>query len=80
MCVQHIVHITFFFFFIRNLHTSRINLVIDNTNIIDHCKSFNILLFKEAIKMNEIKPTLNTGLKTSNTIYQFRVVNSNDVS
>ena len=46
----------------RNL---RINLVIDNTNTIDR---FNILLFKEAMKINERKPTLNTGLKASKAL------------
>ena len=44
---------------------SRVSLVIDKTNIIDRHKNFNILLFKEAIKINERKPTLNTGLKAS---------------
>ena len=44
---------------------SRINFVIDNTNIIDCYTNFNILLFKEAMKINERKPTLNTGLKAS---------------
>ena len=37
---------------------SRINLVVDNTNIIDCYKKFNVLLFKEALKRNERKPTL----------------------
>ena len=32
---------------------SRINLVTDNSNIIHRYKNFNILLFKEAIKINE---------------------------
>ena len=50
---------------------SRINLVIDNTNIIDRYKSFNILLFKEALKINERKPTLNTGLKASKELQLF---------
>ena len=50
----------------RNL---RINLVIDNTNTIDHYKDFNILLFKEAMKINERKPTLNTGLKASKELH-----------
>ena len=45
--------------------SSRINLVIDNTNIIDRYKNFNILLFKEALKINKRNPTLNTGLKAS---------------
>ena len=46
----------------RNSH---INLVIDNTNTIDRHKNFYILLFKEAMKINERKPTLNPGLKAS---------------
>ena len=52
----------------RNSH---INLVIDNTNIIDRYKNFNILLFKEALKINERKPTLNTGLKASKELQLF---------
>ena len=46
----------------RNSH---VNLVIDNTNITDHHKNFKILFFEGAIKVNERKPTLNTGLKAS---------------
>ena len=48
----------------------RINLVIDNTNIINRYKNFNILLFKEALKINERKPALNTGLKASTKEFQ----------
>ena len=44
---------------------SRINLVIDNTNIIGRYESLNILLLKEALKINETKPILNIGLKAS---------------
>ena len=51
---------------------SRINLVIDNTNIIDHYKNFDILLFQEAIKINEKKPTLNTGLKIFKELQLFK--------
>ena len=50
---------------------SHINLVIDNTNLINRHKSFNILLFKEAMKINERKPTLNTGLKASKELQLF---------
>ena len=32
---------------------SRINSVIDNTNIFDRYRNFNILLFKEALEINE---------------------------
>ena len=42
---------------------SSINLIIDNTNIIDRYKNFNIFLLKEALKIYERKPTLNKGLK-----------------
>ena len=50
---------------------SYINLVTDNINIIDRCKNFNILLFKEALKISEKKPTLNTGLKASRELQLF---------
>ena len=50
---------------------SCINLVIDNTIIIDCYKNFNILLFKEALKVNERKPTLNKGLKASKELQLF---------
>ena len=50
---------------------SRINLVIYNTNIIDCYNNFNILLFKEALKINERKPTLNTDLKASKELQLF---------
>ena len=50
---------------------SRINLVIENTPIIDRYKNFNILLFKQALKINERKPTLNTGLKASKELQLF---------
>ena len=58
---------------IRNAdnRNSRINLVIDNTNIIDRYKDFNILLFKEALKIIERKPTLNKGLKASKGLQLF---------
>ena len=48
-----------------------INLVIDTTKIIDRYKNFNILLFKEAKEINEIKPTLNTGLKVFKELQLF---------
>ena len=44
---------------------SRISLIIDNTNIIDCYKNFNIALFKEALKINERNPILNKSLKVS---------------
>ena len=52
---------------------SRINLVIDNTKITDRYKNFDILLFKQALKINERKPILNTGLKASKELQCFKV-------
>ena len=43
--------------------TSRIKLEQMKTRIIDRHKNWNILLLKEAIKVKEKKPILNTGLK-----------------
>ena len=48
---------------LQNLRTSPINLVQISTRIIDSHNNRNILLFKEAIKIKEKKPILNTGLK-----------------
>ena len=50
---------------------SHINLFIDNTIIIARYKNFNILLFKETLKINERKPTLNKGLKASKKLQLF---------
>ena len=48
-----------------DLRSSRINLVRMSTRITDRHKNWNVLLFKEATKIKEIEPTLNTGLKAS---------------
>ena len=51
---------------------SRTNLVVDNNNIIDcYNKNFENLLFKEALKINERKPTLSTCLKASKELQLF---------
>ena len=50
---------------------SRINLVIANPIIIDSYKNVNILLFKEALKINERKPALNKGSKASKKLQLF---------
>ena len=50
---------------------SSVNLVIGNTNINDHYKNFNILLFKEALKLNERQTALNMGLKASKELQLF---------
>ena len=52
----------------RNL---RISLVIDDTNIIDRYKNFNIRWFKEELKIDGRKPTLSTGLKTYKKLQLF---------
>ena len=44
-----------------DLRTACINLVRDNTEIIDRHKNWNILLFKEALKIKELNPILNSG-------------------
>ena len=54
-----------------DLRSSHVNLVQMNTRIIDHHKNCNVLLFKEAIKIKETKPTLNTGLKASKELQLF---------
>ena len=43
-----------------DLRTTRINLVQDNTEIIDRHKNWNILLFKEALKIKRAKPNSRT--------------------
>ena len=48
-----------------DLRSSHVNLVQMNTQIIDRHRNWNVLLFKEAIKIKKIKPILNTGLKVS---------------
>ena len=54
-----------------DLRSSRVNLVRMNIPITDCHKNWNVLLFKEAIKIKEIKPTLNTGLKASKELQLF---------
>ena len=48
-----------------DLRSSCVSLVQMNTRIINPHKNWNVLLFKESIKVKEIKPTLSTGLKAS---------------
>ena len=54
-----------------DLRSSGINLVQMNTRIIARHENWNFLLFKEAIKIKEIKPTLNTGFKASKELQLF---------
>ena len=48
-----------------------INIVKDNVRIIDSYSNFNVLLYKEAIKIKELKPLLNIGLKASKEVNLF---------
>ena len=54
-----------------DLRSTRINLVQMNSQIIDRHKNWNILLFKEAIKIKEIRPSLNIGFKASKELQLF---------
>ena len=56
------------YFDIKPLET---DLVQNNTRIVDWHRNWNILLFKEAIKMKEIPPSLNSGLKASKDLQLF---------
>ena len=42
-----------------------INIVKDNLRIIGSHRNWSVLLYKEAIKIKELKPLLNIGLKAS---------------
>ena len=48
-----------------NHRALRIELVQNNTTIIYRHNNWNILLFKGAFKIKELKPCLNSGLKAS---------------
>ena len=54
-----------------DLRTARINLVQDNIEIIDRHRNWSILLFKEALKIKELNPILNSGLKASKELQLF---------
>ena len=56
-----------------DLRTTRINSVQNNTEIVDRHKNWNILLFKEALKLKELKPILNSGLKASKELQLFGI-------
>ena len=45
-----------------NLRTTHINLVQDNTEITDGHKNWDILLFKEALKVKDLNPILNSAV------------------
>ena len=49
-----------------------INIVKDNVQIIDSHRNWNVLLYKEAIKIKELEPLLNIGLKASKYLDLFK--------
>ena len=48
-----------------------INIIKNNVQIIDSYSNWNVLLCKEAIKIKELKPLLNIGLKVSKELDLF---------
>ena len=48
-----------------------INLVEDNTEIIDNANNWSILLIKEALHIKRLKPLHNSGLKASRELFLF---------
>ena len=72
LCIRHFLRHQHLFKADKfDLRTTRINLVQDSTEIIDRRKNWNILLFKEALKIKELKPTFNSGLKESKELQLF---------
>ena len=49
-----------------------INIVKNNVQVIDSHKNWNVLLYKEALKIKELKPLLNNGLKASKELDLFK--------
>ena len=54
-----------------DLRTALMNLVQDNTEIIDRNRNWIIPFFKEALKIKELNPTLSSGLKASKELQLF---------
>ena len=52
-------------------HDININIVKNNVQVIDTHKNWNVLLYKEALKIKELKPLLNNGLKASKELDLF---------
>ena len=49
----------------KDKRDGNVNIVQSNTRIIDAHKNWKVLLIKEALKIKELKPILNNGLKAS---------------
>ncbi|XP_066931457.1 uncharacterized protein [Clytia hemisphaerica] len=54
-----------------NFRSIYINLVNDNTSVIDSSDNWSSLLYKEALHIKRLKPILNNGLKASRELYLF---------
>ncbi|XP_066935534.1 uncharacterized protein [Clytia hemisphaerica] len=54
-----------------NYRSIIINIVNDNTKVIDSSDNWSALLFKEALYIKRLKPVLNNGLKASRDLYLF---------
>ena len=54
-----------------NMHEFRLNLVRQNTRIIDQSYNWNVLLFKEAYHIKEESPIFNNGVKGSRGMQLF---------
>ena len=54
-----------------NTHEFRLNLVCQNTRIIDESNNWNVLLFKEAYHIKEKCPILNNSVKASRGMQLF---------
>ena len=51
--------------------TARVNLVQDNAEIIDKNKNWNLISLKGMLKIKELNPILNPGLKASKELHLF---------
>ena len=52
-------------------HVTSINIVKNNIRIIDSHRNWNVLLYKGPIKIKELKPLLNIGVKASKELDLF---------
>ena len=63
--VEHIFNLFNVFENDVDVNDFKLNLVRENTSIIDQCNNWNVLLFKEAFHIKEKNPSLNNGVKAS---------------
>ena len=77
--VEHLVFISNLILNVINKHNFRLNLVRQNTRIIDESNNWNVLLFTEAYHINEKCPILNNGVKASREMQLFWMQFSHNV-